>query len=277
MSDVALRWWRASGEIEAVMKILLIGCGKMGGAMLRQWAGKAGDDFTVADPGASDLPKGVAHVSEAAELPAAEFDVVLIAIKPQMIADVLPAYSSALKPGGCVVSIAAGCAIETIAGIVGDQAIIRVMPNMAAMVGLGVSGLYANANCTARQKSAVTELIAQTGTCIQLSNEDELDRLTAISGSGPGYIFEIMRSYVEAAKSLGFDAATARTLVFDTISGAVETARQSEDTLEALRNSVTSKNGTTQAGLAALMRDGQLDGLFHSTLHAAYNRATALK
>jgi len=259
------------------MKILLIGCGKMGGALLRQWASNDNNQFTVADPAAADFPEGVKHVSKATELSAAEFDVVLIAIKPQMIADVLPDYAFSLKPNGCFVSIAAGCGIDTIAGIVGEKAIIRVMPNLPAMVGLGVSGLYANSKCTQQQKADVTELIAETGTCIQLSSEDEIDRLTAISGSGPGYIFEVMRSYVAAAKSIGFDDETARTLVLDTISGTIETARQSSDTLQELRNSVTSKNGTTQAGLAELMRDGKLDALFQNTVQAAYSRAAELK
>jgi pyrroline-5-carboxylate reductase len=259
------------------MNILLIGCGKMGGAMLHQWAGNDGNRFTVADPVASDLPKGVKHVSKATELMAAEFDVVLIAIKPQMIAAVLPDYAHSLKPDGCFVSIAAGCRIDTITGIVGDKAIVRVMPNLAATVGLGVSGLYANSKCTQQHRAGVTALIAETGTCVQLSSEDEIDRLTAVSGSGPGYIFEVMRSFVAAAKSIGFDDATARTLVFDTIAGTVETARQSSDTLEELRNSVTSKNGTTQAGLAELMRDGALDVLFQKTVQAACNRAAELK
>ena len=124
------------------------------------------------------------------------------------------------------------------------------MPNLAAMVGLGVSGLYANAKCTEQQKTEVTKLIAETDTCILLSSEDEIDRLTAISGSGPSYIFEVMRSYVLAAKSIGFDDETARTLVLDTIAGMVETARKSGATLEELRTSVTSGNGMTQVGLA---------------------------
>jgi pyrroline-5-carboxylate reductase len=259
------------------MNILLIGCGKMGGAMLRQWVGNDGNRFTVADPAISDLPEGVRHVSKATELTVAEFDVVLIAIKPQMIAAILPDYAHSLKPDGCFVSIAAGCSIGTIAGIVSEKAIVRVMPNLAAMVGLGVSGLYANRNCTEQHRARVTALIAETGTCIQLSSEDEIDRLTAISGSGPGFIFEVMRSYVEAAKSLGFDDETARVLVMDTITGTVETARQSSETLEELRNSVTSKNGTTQAGLAELMRNGTLDVLFHKTVQAACNRAAELK
>ncbi len=259
------------------MNILLIGCGKMGSAMLRQWAGVGGYHFTVADPAATDLPEGVSHVSKATDLPAGAFDVALIAIKPQMIADVLPAYAPALKSDGCFVSIAAGCSVATITGIVGEAAVVRVMPNMGAMVGLGVSGIYANKTCTDEQKADVTALIGRTGTCVQLASEDEIDRLTAVSGSGPGYVFELMRSYVEAAKSVGFDQETARSLVFDTIAGAVETARQSDASLEELRNSVTSKNGTTQAGLDELRRNGQLDGLFQNTVQAAYARAGALK
>ena len=249
----------------------------MGGAMLRQWVNHDGNQFTVADPAATDLPQGIAHVTKATSLTPAEFDVIVIAIKPQMIADLLPDYIPALKAGGCFVSIAAGCSIATLENIVGEAAIIRVMPNLAAMVGMGVSGLYANPACTEQQVADVTALIAQTGRCVPLASEDEIDRLTAVSGSGPGYVFEIMRSYVEAAKSLGFDEETSRALVFDTISGTVETARQSDASLEDLRNSVTSKDGTTQAGLDELRRDGQLDALLKNTAQAAYRRAAELK
>ncbi|MGZ9810523.1 pyrroline-5-carboxylate reductase family protein [Pseudoroseicyclus sp. H15] len=259
------------------MKILLIGCGKMGGAMLRQWAGNSANDFTVADPAASDLPAGVTHVTEPGALEPGSFDAIIIAIKPQMIADVLPDYTGALKDGGCFISIAAGCSVATIAGIVGERAIIRVMPNLAAMVGQGVSGLYANDLCTPAQAGAVTELIGETGTCVPLDSEDEIDRLTAISGSGPGYVFEILRAYVAAAESMGFSPETARQLVLDTVTGTVETARQSGQSLEDLRLSVTSKNGTTQAGLEQLMRDGTLDSLLSDTVRAAYDRAVALR
>ena len=259
------------------MNVLLIGCGKMGGAMLRQWAATPDNSFTVADPVAPELPAGVRHVSKTTDLEPAAHDVVIIAIKPQMIADVLPDYVFALKPEGCFVSIAAGCSIASIAKVVGDRAIIRVMPNLAAMVGQGVSGLVANDRCSDAQKSRVRELVAQTGTCVEVADEDQIDRLTAISGSGPGYVFELMRSYVAAAKSVGFDDETARKRVFDTISGTVETARQSDETLEDLRNSVTSKNGTTQAGLEQLMRNAELEKLFQDTVQAAYARAVALR
>ncbi|MFT7106608.1 MAG: pyrroline-5-carboxylate reductase [Yoonia sp.] len=266
-------WWKK----ETTMNILLIGCGKMGGAMLRQWADRDENRFTVADPAATDLPEGVTHVTQPSDLSAMTFDVIVIAIKPQLIRDVLPDYAQALKPGGCFVSIAAGCSIATVEEVVGDVAVIRVMPNMAAMVGLGVSGLYANSACTEQQTVEVTELIAQTGSCVRLATEDEIDRLTAVSGSGPGYVFELLRSYVDAAIAVGFDEATARSLVFDTFTGTVETARRSDASLIELRDSVTSKNGTTQAGLAELMRDGQLHALFGNTVQAAYRRAVELK
>ncbi|MEQ6247679.1 pyrroline-5-carboxylate reductase [Sulfitobacter sp. HNIBRBA3233] len=259
------------------MNILLIGCGKMGGAMLRQWAAGGGNSFTVADPVKPDLPEGVSHVSKATDLPEAAFDVIVIAIKPQMIADLLPDYIHALKPGGCFVSIAAGFSIGKLEEIVGHLPVIRVMPNLAAMVGLGVSGLYANDACSDQQTKDVTAFIAETGRCVRLDSEDEIDRLTAVSGSGPGYIFEVMRTYVDAAKELGFDHDTARALVFDTITGTVEAARQSDASLEELRNSVTSKNGTTEAGLNELRRDGQLESLFANTVQAAYRRATELR
>jgi len=259
------------------MKILLIGCGKMGGAMLCRWTRHGEHSFTVADPAANDLPDGVAHVSNATDLPSQKFDVVLIAIKPQLIADVLPDYAHAVKDGGTYVSIAAGASVASLARVVGNVAIVRVMPNMAALVGMGVSGLYANDRCTPEQTRDIVALIGQTGTCIPLESEDRIDRLTAVSGSGPGYVFEILRSYVAAAEALGFDHDTARKLVFDTVTGTVEAARQSDRSLEDLRKSVTSKNGTTQAGLTELMRDAQLDKLLHGTLQAAYARAGALK
>lgn len=259
------------------MNILLIGCGKMGGAMLRQWVRHDNHTFTVADPAATDLPDGVNHVSKATDLPSGTFDVVLIAIKPQMIAEVMPDYIHALKNDGAYVSIAAGASVASIGKVVGDVPIVRVMPNMAALVGLGVSGLYANDRCTAQQARDIAALIDQTGTCIAVDNEDQIDRLTAVSGSGPGYVFEMLRSYVASAEALGFDHDTARALVFDTVTGTVEAARQSDQSLEDLRIAVTSKNGTTEAGLNQLMRDQDLHNLFHDTLQAAYTRAVELR
>ena len=109
------------------------------------------------------------------------------------------------------------------------------------------------------------------------ADEDELDRVTAVAGSGPGYAFEIARCWIEAAIKLGFSPETARELVLNTLGGSIELAMTSEQSAEALRNSVTSKNGTTEAGLKALTEDSKLEELFESTVKAAYQRAVELR
>ncbi|WP_339743802.1 pyrroline-5-carboxylate reductase [uncultured Maricaulis sp.] len=259
------------------MQILLVGCGKMGGAMLRRWLGTNIVQFTVAAPNGGSVPDGVRHVRSAAELGDQVFDMLIIAVKPQMIDDALPPYMAHLAPGGCLVSIAAGYSSARLTTLVGDHPVIRLMPNLPAMIGQGVNGLFANALCEAVHRDAATALAEATGSAIWVEDEDKIDRITAVAGSGSGYVFEIARSYAAAAEALGFDTATARTLVLDTLAGAIEMARQSDQPLETLRNDVTSKNGTTQAGLGALMRDGQLDALLENTIKAAYARAIELR
>ena len=259
------------------MQILLIGCGKMGGAMLRRWLQAEVAQFTVASPNGGSVPDGVAHRRSPAELGDQIFDMLIIAVKPQMIDAALPAYMPHLAPDGCLVSIAAGYSSARITALIGDKPVLRLMPNLPAMIGQGVNGLFANAACTPAHRDAVAALATATGSAIWVEDEDQIDRITAVAGSGSGYVFEIARSYVAAAEALGFDTATARTLVLDTIAGAIEMARQSDQSLEALRNDVTSKNGTTQAGLEALMQDGTLDALLENTTRAAYARAVELR
>ncbi len=259
------------------MRILLIGCGKMGGAMLRRWLQSEVARFTVASPNGGSVPEGVTHRRSPAELGEQVFNMLIIAVKPQMIDAVLPAYMPHLAPDGCLVSIAAGYSSARITALVGDKPVIRLMPNLPAMIGRGVNGLFANAQCTPDHRDAVTALAKATGSAIWVEDEDQIDRITAVAGSGSGYVFEIARSYVAAAEALGFDTATARTLVLDTIAGAIEMARQSDQPLETLRDDVTSKNGTTQAGLAALMQSGRLNTLLENTTRAAYARAVELR
>ncbi|WP_417497086.1 pyrroline-5-carboxylate reductase family protein [Maricaulis sp.] len=259
------------------MQVLLIGCGKMGGAMLRRWTEADIAQFTVASPNGGSVPAGVPHVRSPAELGERRFDIILIAVKPQMIDAALPPYLAHLAPEGCLVSIAAGYSSTRIAALAGERPVIRLMPNLPAMIGQGVNGLYANALCTETHREAATALARATGSAIWVEDEDQIDRITAVAGSGSGYVFEIARSYVAAAEALGFDTATARTLVLDTLAGAIEMARRSDQPLETLRNDVTSKNGTTQAGLEALMQDGTLDTLLLNTTKAAYARAIELR
>lgn len=259
------------------MDALLIGCGKMGGALLEQWARSEDWTFTVVDPFTETVPDGVNLFKDRDSLPKSLFDLIIVAVKPQMIDEIIPAYQDSLAPSGFVASIAAGCSVDRLKAVSGASAVIRIMPNLPALIAQSVSGLYASADCSADQKAAVEALMQRAGTTVWVDDEDALDRVTAVAGSGPGYVFEIARTYIAAAEELGFTKSQARELVLGTMAGAVEMARQSDESVESLRNSVTSKNGTTQAGLEALNADGTLTELMRRTTQAAYDRAVELR
>jgi len=259
------------------MDVLLIGCGKMGGAMLRRWLERTEHNFTIVDPVADETPDNAELLRSEGELGDRSFDMVIVAIKPQMVDTVLPDYAKHLNKDGCAVSIAAGCSMARISKLLGDAPTVRVMPNLPALIGLGATGLFAGDSVSEGHRAQVTKLIDYVGESFWVSSEDELDRLTAVSGSGPGYVFQFMQSYIEAAEELGFSKDTARALVTQTIIGAAKMASQSDSTVVDLRNSVTSKKGTTEAGLNALNKGGALDTLLKQTTGAAYSRALELQ
>jgi len=259
------------------MDILLIGCGKMGGAMLRRWLDAMPARFTTVNRSGRALPAGTEHAVGAAALTGRRFDAIIIAVKPQQIPETLPDYGSLLAEDGCFVSIAAGFSTASITAIVGDKPILRLMPNLPALIGRSVNGLFANSACSRRHRDIGDELARTTGKPIWLDTEDELDRLTAVAGSGPGYVFEIARSYIAAAEGLGFSPETARSLVLETLGGTIEMAARSDQDIAELRNSVMSKKGTTEAGINTLRRDGTLDTLLSDTVRAAYDRAIELR
>lgn len=268
------------------LRIALIGNGKMGGALLSQWCSVLDRDFPhtkffVIDPMSSNSRSielnCVVYLNAPPAVSECRFDLVIVAVKPQVVDEVLSLYAQRLSPDGFVASIAAGCSIKRMQALSGGAAVVRVMPNLPAAVGAGVSGLCADDKATAAQRSIVERLMKAAGSTIWVEDEDMLDRLTAIAGSGPGYIFEIARNYVDAAEALGFSPADARQLVLGTMAGAVAMAQGSTESLGALRTSVTSKNGTTAAGLEALNGDNQLGPRFQATLAAAYERAVELR
>ncbi|MCR9269393.1 MAG: pyrroline-5-carboxylate reductase [Hyphomonadaceae bacterium] len=259
------------------MQILMIGCGNMGSALLRRWADNEAMQFTVVDPATDFSHSRVTVLRDAESLTADSFDLMVVAIKPQLVADILPAYFEYLKPDSEILSMAAGLSTESLARLANGRAVIRIMPNMPAALGKGVSGLFATQDVRPRTLAMVETLMSATGELVPVETEDGLDRVTAIAGSGPGYVFEIARTYVEAAKQLGFDPQTSRKLVLGTLLGAVEMALQSETELADLRNSVTSKAGTTEAGLRALNDNDQLTELLSATTQAAYARAVELR
>lgn len=248
--------------------------------MLQRWVQTTDHHFTVVDPSAKELPAKVRHCGfeELQEDPGVKgFDAIIVGIKPQLIDEVLPDYAAYLSPQAWVYSMAAGASCQRLAQRLQCDAVVRIMPNLPALIGQSMSGLFATSEVTQEQRNTAQELSKAIGQVLWVQDEDTIDKVTAVAGSGPGYLFEIMRSYVQAAQALGFDPAAARRLVLQTVLGSAQMALQSDLDLEELRNSVTSKNGTTQAGLERLRADQHLDTLLQACTQAAYTRAVELR
>ena len=249
----------------------------MGSALLSQWV-DGPEAITVVDPAGNAVPGGVTLVADRADVSGQRFDLIIAAVKPQLIDDVMADYTENLAPGGYVLSIAAGYSAARLSRLMGDAAVIRTMPNLPAAIGQGVSGICPGPNATGSHTSHAESFMRRAGSTITVDSEEKLDRVTAVAGSGPGYVFEIARAYAEAAMAQGFDEDEARDMVLGTIGGAIAMASEpSAPSLEQLRNSVTSKGGTTAAGLDALNGDGGLSTRLHDTLQAAYERAVELR
>lgn len=259
------------------MDALLIGCGKMGSALLSQWIKAPATTFAIVDPQMGSAPDGVALYADREQLNGRVFDVIIVAIKPQLVDSVLPGYQKHINAKGVVASIAAGCSIARLKNVFGEVPVIRIMPNLPSEIGKGVSGLFASSDARNQHRSWIETLMQLAGTFVWVESEDGLDRVTAIAGSGPGYVFELARAYVEAATALGFSEDEARSLVLGTLAGTIELAQASKNSLATLRDNVTSKNGTTEAGLNALNGDDALTDLMHAATQAAYARAVEMR
>ncbi|MEO1078729.1 MAG: pyrroline-5-carboxylate reductase [Pseudomonadota bacterium] len=260
------------------MRILMLGCGKMGGALLQRWSADTPFQFTALSPsGQRALPDAVRLVRGTDELAVETFDAAVLAVKPQMVDEVLPRYVRFMSAGAPLLSIVAGTSCASLAVHAPEAPLIRIMPNLPAAIGMGVSGVFAPKD-TAPEHIQLTEtLLKPTGRMLRCESEDELDRITAIAGSGPGFAFEIIRAWSEATTGLGFDADDSRDWILEMLRGAVELARERGEPLDVLRREVTSKNGTTAAGLAALNEDGLIDARLQAMLLAAYERAVELR
>ena len=259
------------------MRVLMVGCGNMGASLLTRWVDVPDMAYSVVDPVARFPDSRVQSFSVADEVEGGPFDLLVIAVKPQMIADVIPDYLQFVRKDAPVLSMAAGVSCKRLQDVVGERAIIRIMPNLPASIGRGVSGVYFSDKTPDEVKTVAHKMMQAAGSVVEVKEEDDLDKVTAVAGSGPGYVFEIARAYVEAAKKLGFDETEARKLVLDTIAGTIEMAAGSSKDLADMRNAVTSKAGTTEAGLKALNGDGDLSRLLIDATQAAYKRAVELR
>lgn len=269
-------------SVSAERPIVLVGAGNMGGAMLFGWlkSGVAAETIYVVDPSPSDAMKaklaeaGVRHATEApADVSAS---ILFIAVKPQVMDAVLPPLKGLVGPDTVVVSVAAGKTLRSIESALGEAGMVRAMPNTPAMVGRGVTGAFANAAVSAEQRQAVHELLKVSGPVEWVATEADIDSVTAVSGSGPAYVFYLVECMAEAGRKLGLPADLAMRLARETVAGAGELLHQSADEAAQLRKNVTSPGGTTAAALAVLMAENGMQPLFDQAIEAARTRAQEL-
>lgn len=260
--------------------ILLVGCGHMGGALLDGWmAAHIDADLCVLEP--HDLPQwfqAIHHIKSVADLKTSQApDAVLLAVKPQILQAVCADLRPYLPATTLIISIAAGQTMRAIGEWFDPaQPVIRAMPNTPAAVGKGVSVLIANPHVDEKQKSLAEILFRTAGIVEWIGDEDLLNAVTALSGSGPAYVFYLIEALAEAGSKSGLDAALAMRLARQTVIGAAALADHAHETVtQELRRQVTSPGGTTEAALKILMK-GELQALMTQAIAAAKKRGEEL-
>lgn len=208
---------------------------------------------------------------------ATQVDVLLLAVKPQVLRAVAEQLAASVQDKqSLIVSIAAGIRSSDLANwLGGDVAIVRSMPNTPALVQSGATGLFANSHVSSSQREQAESILRAVGITVWLNDEQQIDAVTALSGSGPAYIFNVIEVMEKAGIKLGLDAETARRLAVQTAFGASKLALESSDEPAMLREKVTSPGGTTERALGVL-REGGLESLFMEALQAASDRAAEL-
>ena len=258
--------------------LVLLGCGKMGTALLTCWlaAGLPVSSVWVLEPMPTDWLKSTGvHLNEALpKTPAAA----LVAVKPQMMGAALPALQALGNGRTLFISIAAGTSIATFEAALGHQTpIVRTMPNTPAMVGRGITGICANAQAGASGLALARTLMQAVGQVVELDGEHQIDAVTAVSGSGPAYVFHLIEAMAAAGEAEGLSPAVAMQLARATVCGAGELAHRAAETAAQLRINVTSPGGTTAAALGHLMDpDTGLAPLMRRAVHAAAERGREL-
>jgi pyrroline-5-carboxylate reductase len=263
--------------------LVLIGAGKMGGAMLEGWlkAGLPASQIIALDPKppAEVLDvitrNRIAHNPDVASIKNAE--VVLVAVKPQIMDDVLSKLTSLASSKPLVLSVVAGKTIKRLSDFFGaDASIIRTIPNTPAAIGRGITAMAANEHVSTAQSELAEQLLLSIGEVVRVPAEEQIDWVTAVSGSGPAYVFWMTECFTAAGIKLGLEPALAEKLARATVAGSGELMRQSGIDAATLRQNVTSPNGTTFAALQHLMADNGLKPLMERAIAAAAQRSKEL-
>jgi pyrroline-5-carboxylate reductase len=262
-------------------QITFIGGGNMAsaviGGLLRQ--GQAASAIQIVEPWdeqrtrlAQQFPGVALFPSAEADLGAA--DLVVWAVKPQNFKEAARQAAPALQ-GALHLSVAAGITTDSMAKWLGTERIVRAMPNTPALVGLGMSGLYARPGASAEDRALVERVVRTTGELVWVQTEADIDAVTALSGSGPAYVFYFLEAMRDAGARMGLPAETALKLAVGTFVGAATLAQRSSEPPQLLRERVTSKGGTTYAALTAMDAAG-MKASFEAALQAAQHRAQEL-
>lgn len=273
-----------SAERLRVGSLLLVGAGKMGGAMLEGWLalGLEGSEVCIVDPRPSPALIALAARHAMALNPpggtAAPPDVLVLAVKPQMLDAALPGIAALVTPETLVLSIIAGKTVADLgARLPQARTIVRAMPNTPAAVGRGVTGVVAGGPLSASHRDIVDRLLSAVGRVEWLDREGLIDAVTAVSGSGPAYVFYLAECLAKAGEAAGLEPGLAARLARATVEGAAELMFRSPDVTPAiLRQNVTSPAGTTAAGLTVLGAPDALGPLMERTVAAAKRRAEEL-
>ncbi len=258
--------------------LVLLGCGKMGSAMLAGWLrdGLPPGAVWVQDPAPSDWLRAQG-VQINAPLPAAPA-VVLVAVKPQIMSAALPGLAGLGGGQTLFISVAAGTPLAAFEAQLGPATpIIRAMPNTPAAIGQGITALIGNDAATAQHLDLAETLLRAVGDVVRLGAEGQMDAVTGVSGSGPAYVFHLIETLAAAGEAQGLPPELAMQLAKATVAGAGALAQAADAPPAVLRENVTSPNGTTQAGLAVLMDEGTgLRPLIRATVDAATERSKEL-
>ncbi len=254
------------------MRMLMVGAGNMGGAMLRRWldAGLAATDVTVVSPSGRAMPNGVRVVPAIPDADEATFDIIMLGLKPQQVA-VLRDGPLASHAPRLLVSILAGVEEATLASLCAAGAVVRAMPNLPVAIGKGVVALYSS-GADDTERDEVTALMQPLGLVEWIADEAHFDDVTALAGCGPGFVFRFADALAQAGAALGLPADQAARLALATLEGSAVMAADADVTPAVLADRVASPGGSTRQGLNVLDRDGALVALLTETLAASARR-----
>lgn len=273
-----------NGQIK-LPRVLLVGAGRMGAALLGGWLERGVLDpsqLTILEPAPSEeivalSEKGIKLGENVDALMGDVFDILVLAIKPQIFSEVLSALGPLVENRPLIVSIAAGQSVANIKALLGDHIpVARLMPNTPALVGEGVSVLFASEDVSAAQSMLAKELAAAVGDVHEIEDEALMDAVTAVSGSGPAYVFLLIEAMTDAGKAVGLSEELAQQLSIQTILGSGKLAKVSDQSPATLRENVTSPGGTTEAALKVLMEKNRFSDLIARAIEEATARGQAL-